>query len=190
MLNAIQSADEAILLFIQENLRSGFLTPIMKFFTHMGEVGAVWLIMAVLFIVVGKKYRLCGVNILLAIAVCFVINNLILKNLIARERPFFVIENLMTIIEHPDEFSFPSGHASSSFAAAYAITRGVKKGWLAYILAALIAVSRIYFGVHYLTDILAGAIIGTLAAMAVCFVVLKLYRGGKLGFLKINDAEI
>ena len=65
----------------------------------------------------------------------------------------------------PGGSSFPSGHTNASFAAAFALAKGFgKKGAWAYLVAALIAVSRLWVGVHYPTDVIAGAVCGTLCA--------------------------
>ena len=65
------------------------------------------------------------------------------------------------VVHMPTSWSFPSGHTSSSFAFATAVAANNKKlGVAAYVLAALIGFSRIYLGVHYCTDVLAGAVLG------------------------------
>ena len=71
------------------------------------------------------------------------------------------------LVRRLGDYSFPSGHTSASFAAAtaiYAIDR--RWGAAAYVLAALIGFSRLYLGVHFPTDVLAGAVVGILAAKA------------------------
>ena len=102
------------------------------------------------------------------------INNVIIKNLVARPRPYTMVEGLNRIIEAQSDMSFPSGHTSSSFAAAMVIYCMCPKkiSIPALILAALISLSRIYVGVHYPTDVLAGALVGGAIAVLVC----KIYR--------------
>jgi undecaprenyl-diphosphatase len=74
----------------------------------------------------------------------------------------------------PHSFSFPSGHTATSFAAAYAVARTLGRRWAwLYAVAALIAFSRLYLGVHYPADVLGGIILGTLTAASVCFVTAK-----------------
>ena len=90
------------------------------------------------------------------------INNQLLKNLVQRPRPFVKFTDLKIIIPTPSEFSFPSGHTASSFAAAAVFYRHLprKLGLPAVILAGLIGFSRLYVGVHYPTDVIAGAVMG------------------------------
>ena len=109
-----------------------------------------------------KKYRKAAIISLIALLICFLINNVALKLLVDRIRPYETIPQLSVLIPLPSDASFPSGHACSSFAVANALFRN-RKGkweWCLYILAGLIAFSRIYVGVHYITDILGGIFIG------------------------------
>ena len=99
--------------------------------------------------------------------VCSVfVNNLILKNVITRVRPFNHNEELLPIIDKPTDYSFPSGHTASSFAVGFLLYRYLKKwyGIAAMVLAVLITISRLYLGVHYPTDILCGMISGIFMA--------------------------
>lgn len=76
------------------------------------------------------------------------------------------------VVHMPTSWSFPSGHTSSSFAFATAVFSNNKKwGIAAYILAAAIGFSRIYLGVHYCTDVLAGAVLGVVYGVIGVFVV-------------------
>lgn len=166
-MEAILALEQSILLFIQENLRFDWLNPIMRFITMLGDAGIMWIILgaAMLFF---RKTRRGGLIMLLCLAGACLINDLVLKELIARERPYTVIEALDILVRPETSFSFPSGHTNASFASAFALTKVYgKKGAWAYIPAALIALSRCYVGVHYLTDVLAGMAVGTLMALAV-----------------------
>ena len=104
-----------------------------------------------------------------ALCIELVVCNGILKNLFARIRPCDVNTQIQLLIARPDDFSFPSGHTAASFAAAVILFLQLPKkyGIPALILAVLISFSRLYLGVHYPTDVLAGAVSGTLIALAV-----------------------
>ncbi len=165
MLNNIEAA---ILLFLQQ-LRNPVTDPIMTVFSVLGNVGLIWIIVAVI-LLIRKKTRRHGIQLALCLIASLIINNLILKNLVARPRPFTEIEGLTVMLSShladAGSWSFPSGHAGSSFAAAWSINCSFgKKGRWAWIVAALIAFSRSYIGVHYLSDIICGALFGTIAAI-------------------------
>lgn len=168
MLERINAIDTGIISYVCGNLRFGFLTSIMVVITTLGEYGGVWLI-AGLVLAFMKKYRRQGITILCSLAACFVINNLVLQNIFQRVRPFNAIAGVEALVHMPSSFSFPSGHTSSAFASAFAIryTMG-KKAWWVFILAALIGISRVYLGVHYPTDVIAGAAVGSLISWGVC----------------------
>ncbi len=168
MLQFIQSADESILQFLREHVCGGILNYIMLFFTYLGEEGIIWILFA-LAMLIFPKYRKHGVKLALGLLVMLLVNNIILKPLIARPRPFVNDPEILghMIVTPPSSWSFPSGHTASSFTGAFILARANKKfaPW-AYILAVLIAFSRAYLQVHYPSDIIAGAILGTLYAIA------------------------
>jgi membrane-associated phospholipid phosphatase len=85
--------------------------------------------------------------------------NTALKLVARRSRPF--LEDLPPLIATPTALSFPSAHSTSSFAAARAFTGGLLPAGPVYAAAASMALSRVYLGVHYPTDIAVGAALGT-----------------------------
>lgn len=176
MLAQIQSIDTVLMLFIQNDLRCGVLNGIMVFFSTLGNAGIVWIALSILMMIT-KKYRAAGFDMLLCIALCYCLNDLLIKNLVCRPRPFVTIPELTTLVSQPSSYSFPSGHACSSFAAAYSLTRsqGRRGGWF-YIPASLIALSRPFVGVHYVSDVLVGAAVGTAGSAAVMFVRTKYFK--------------
>ena len=106
-----------------------------------------------------------GLSVLVSIVIGAVIGNLILKNLIARERPCWIDSQVVLLIENPKDFSFPSGHTMVSFEGAVSILMKNRRwGIAALALACLIAFSRLYLFVHFPTDILFGAALGTAIA--------------------------
>lgn len=159
--------DGGILLAIQEYVRTPALTPFFQFITHLGDRGMIWIVLTVLMLLFAKT-RKAGAASAVALIGSLVINNGILKNLVARARPYDVLEGLVPLLERQKDFSFPSGHTAASFAAAFVILRMLprKYGIPAVILAVLISFSRLYLGVHYPTDVLAGMISGILISFA------------------------
>lgn len=166
-MDAFFQLDGNILLWIQEYIRNDFLTPIFKFITHLGDEGYVWIAIAVILLFV-KKYRKVGIMVGVSLLGSLVFNNMLVKNLVARPRPYRMIETLSILIPEPGEYSFPSGHTSSSFAAGVVLYLMLPKkyGVPAMILAFLIGISRLYVGVHYPTDVLGGMVMGTVLAVA------------------------
>ena len=117
-----------------------------------------------------------GWQVLLAMLVTFIIGNLILKNVIARPRPFAVDPEVLglLIIPQPGEYSFPSGHTMNGFTAAFTLFFCNKKlGIPALILATLIAFSRLYHFVHFPTDIIGGFCVGLAVAIIMNYVFQK-----------------
>ena len=87
--------------------------------------------------------------------------NTLLKYAVQRDRPPTIILDPEPLMEVPTTSSFPSGHTSTSFACAYVISRlAPRLTVFVFVLAALIGFSRIYVGVHYPLDVLAGAVLG------------------------------
>ncbi len=103
---------------------------------------------------------------LIAIGIGVLITNVLLKNAAARPRPYTLLNDLTILISAPRDYSFPSGHTCMSVAAAGTLVGLADRKWAiaGCVLAALIAFSRMYVGVHYPTDILGGALVGALSA--------------------------
>jgi len=171
MLTSLQPLDGAILLWIQNTLR-GALDPLVCFYTHLGDKGLLW-IAACLLLLLWKPTRKAGLLGLFAMALGLLVTNVTLKHLFARPRPWLDVAGLVPLVREPDPNSFPSGHTCSAFAAALAWALNFPKRWMGacgLILAALMGLSRLYVGVHYPSDVLAGCVIGCLCALAVCTV--------------------
>ena len=150
-----------------EKLWNPVLDAIMIFITHLGDDGIFWIALGVI-LCIFKKTRKYGVLVLLGLGIASCINNLVLKQIFERPRPFnfegwpsdFVFPN--PLIEKPHSFSFPSGHTSSSLGAAtpLLIKANKKLGIPMFILALLVGFSRVYVHVHYPTDVIVGTLVG------------------------------
>lgn len=180
MIDTILKLDGDILLWIQDNLRAGWLDPIMKFITYLANGGALWIGICVLLLIL-KKTRTTGLVCSCSLAATFLINNIILKNIVARTRPYEVVEGLNRIIGAQSDYSFPSGHSGASFAVAVVMFMEMPKkyGVPALIVATLIALSRLYVGVHYPSDVIAGILTGTLYAVITVTIYRKCFKGKK-----------
>lgn len=166
-----------------ETLHNPITNPIFYVITTLGNAGWFWIVLAVLMLtVLPKKYKKAGLTMAIALILSLIFCNGIMKHLWARPRAFWVVgqnfvvgnefENLYGIFNSIHDYSFPSGHSSASFATAVSIFMWRKKeGSAALVLAALIAFSRLYFTVHYPTDVLVGTITGALYGVAAYFIV-------------------
>lgn len=161
------SFDGTLLVKFQEIFVRDGLTPIVKFITHLGDSGIIWIVITAILLVF-KKTRKAGVIAALALIGSLIINNLLLKNIVARTRPYDTIHEVKRLVEIQKDFSFPSGHSASSFAASIAIYFGLDGNLRKYlgigliVLAFAIAFSRLYVGVHYPLDVLVGSLDGVL----------------------------
>lgn len=172
-MEALVQFESGILLWIQEYLRNDFLDPIVKFITHSGDHGYLWIGLLVILLCIPKtrKAALIGAATLI---LTYIVTNLCLKPLIGRTRPYEVIEGLTRIIGKQSDRSFPSGHTANSMAVGVSLWLVSRKyellgdkqlyfskaaGWIVLIWSVLVGLSRLYVGVHYPTDVLGGAMI-------------------------------
>lgn len=171
-LQSVQNLDGEILLQIQQHLRTDMLTPLMKFVTFLGNGGWFWILCAVVLLAIPKT-RKTGYAAVFSLIFGAIVTNLLLKNIVARPRPFAEIEALIPLIAKPTDFSFPSGHTTASFAVALVMLRMLPKkiGIPAVVLAALVAFSRLYLGVHYPTDVLAGFVVALMGSTVAVWIV-------------------
>ncbi len=154
--------------------------------SYVGSFGAVWLVLA--FVVSGFSWRRpwlavhVAVTILIAVRVAVTIliaemGSGLLKVWVDRDRPPLANPEPGTLVSLPPTHSFPSGHATVAFACATVLAMAVPRLAVPlYVLAALIGFSRVYVGVHYPLDVLAGALLGVAIAFAVHAVGRRLRR--------------
>jgi undecaprenyl-diphosphatase len=101
----------------------------------------------------------------------------LLKDVFERLRPPIADPSVTTLVATPHGYSFPSGHATTAFAAAVAVGMlHPRLRWPLLGLAALVGFSRVYLGVHYGLDVLAGAVLGTVVGIVSAFVISRLFR--------------
>ncbi len=158
----MNQSELAVLDFIAEHMRCGFLDFIMPKITLLGDAGIFWIVLAIA-LLIPKATRKTGVMMAVALILGLIVCNITIKPLVARVRPYDVKGIAPYLCEVQKDFSFPSGHTTASFEGATVILMWNRKwGIAACVLAVLIAFSRMYLYVHYPTDILCGLILGVL----------------------------
>jgi undecaprenyl-diphosphatase len=134
--------------------------------SYAGRLGLLWVAIA---LVLAALYRRWGVLLLTVVAVALADWSAMgLKALFDRDRPPLRVPEPEPLVRVPDTGSFPSGHAATSFAGATVLALAFPRLAVPlYVLAAAVAFSRLYVGVHYPLDIVAGAGLGVLVALGV-----------------------
>ena len=169
----IQRFDEQALVWIAQHVRSGLLDPFMKLYTRLGDAGMLFIVLG-LVLLLFKSTRKAGFSALCAMLIGLVVVNFTIKPLIARERPWLVIENFVNLVPEKDPNSFPSGHTNAAFAFALALCMTAPKRWMkiaAVCAAVVMGLSRLYVGVHFPSDVLVGALIGSICGLIGVWVV-------------------
>ncbi len=165
-----------VLNFIQENIRNEILDGIVPAITALGNAGMIWIILACA-LMISKKHRTTGMILVAAMVIDAVLCNGILKPLVDRMRPFEVNPDIVLLIPPPQDPSFPSGHTAISFAVVTVLYLRKEKYWyISFVLAVLIAFSRMYLYVHFPTDVLGGCVLGILCGGLAVMLFKKLDR--------------
>lgn len=174
----IQQMDERVLVWIAQNVRCALLDPFMKLYTQLGNTGMLFIVLG-LVLLLFRQTRKAGFSALCAMLIGLVVVNFTIKPLVARARPWLVIENFVNLVPERDPNSFPSGHTNAAFAFAIAVCLSAPKRWMkitAVCLAAVMGLSRLYVGVHFPSDVLAGAVVGSLCGLLGVWVVRKAWK--------------
>lgn len=164
MIDFLYSIDVAVFRFINGTLANPVTDKLMPFITDVTHWYLVYVLLWFIILFKGGKYRIgLAIGMILLVTVSDQVSSNLLKNLFERPRPCKVLENVHLLVTCTDAYSFPSSHAVNNFAAAMFFTffyRNLK--WILFSVATLMALSRIFVGVHYPSDIVGGAIIGVL----------------------------
>ena len=147
-----------------QTLHTPFLDKIMVFITRLGDAGIIWIVLSIVLLLIPKT-RKSGAVMVAALVVDVLLCNIVLKNLVARTRPYDVNTGVHLLVAKLHDYSFPSGHTAASFTAVVALSfAGEKRAWkAALVLACLIEFSRMYLYVHYPNDVLGGVLVGIAA---------------------------
>ena len=176
LLQRILHWDETVLRWIADNLRFPILDRVMVAYTVLGNGGWAFIVIAVALLCI-RRTRRAGISALSAMTRGLVYTNLVLKPMVARPRPWIALEEFVPLVTSNDMNSFPSGHTCAAFSFGVAVSIALPEKWgkaAALIAAALMGISRLYVGVHFPTDVLAGAIVGACCGCA------GVWLGGKI----------
>lgn len=145
------------------------MNEIMPFITHLGSGGVLWFFLAGLMYFSGSdQKKRAAVLSVAALIVSYILSQELIKNLIDRQRPYLMLEGIELLVKPLHSYSFPSGHTTTSFACAVVMAKSWHRAkWLPLLFAAAIGFSRIYVGVHYPLDVIAGAVLGVICGTVV-----------------------
>jgi len=148
--------------------RLAVLDPLMWFISVIGRGGLVWLVAGATLVLTRRLRIPALVQLVLSVLLASTMANQVVKPLVARERPFVSTPQIRVIGGQPDDASFPSGHAANAFAGAAVLSWAAPEARIVWwALAVAVAYSRVYLGVHYPLDVLGGALVGLLSAVAI-----------------------
>jgi undecaprenyl-diphosphatase len=155
--------------------RTGWLNPVFEGLSWAGRLGLIWVAIALVLALLYRRWGVLGLTIIAVALADWAATGL--KALIDRPRPPLRYAEPEPLVRTPDSGSLPSGHAATSFAAATILSFAYPRlAPFLFVLAALVSWSRVYVGVHYPLDIVGGAVLGVLVALAVRVVVLRRAR--------------
>lgn len=174
-----------------------FANHLMTGISFIAEAGILFLLIG-LGLALFKRTRKIGASILFAVAIGFLLTNMLLKNTIERARPFTDISGsfykwwLDAGATHESGYSFPSGHTTATTAFAFAIFLTTKKkySWPILLFPILMASSRIYLMVHYFSDCLGGFVVGFTASVLACLLVKWIYSSKIKLFVWARDLQL
>lgn len=177
MVSFIQRLDNYILCAIKKYVQNKYLDILMPIITAMGDLGFIWIMVAVV-LLLDKPYRLIGDTVILTLIISTIIGEGIVKHIVRRARPCNHENNVSLLITQPISYSFPSGHTLSSFAVAEVLSMYFTQYKFIFMTVAfLIALSRLYLYVHYPTDVIAGIIVGILCSKLIFMILPDSYMG-------------
>ena len=177
MLDALVTFDRDLFLFLNQGVRNGLFDVVLPFLTDINRKPIGIVILAILWLLLlakgGRPGRMAALLLIPTIALSDQLNSSVLKFIIDRPRPCHELTTVHLLVGCGSGYSFPSSHAVNSFAAAMVLSYFLPRWTSAFFCyASIIAFSRIYVGVHYPSDVLAGAIVG----LIVGFVVIVAFR--------------
>jgi len=171
------SIDLTIFYFLNHSLSSGFLDKFFSIITNVNNWYIAYIILlGISFFKGGRKGRIAAAGVIILILITDQTGAHLLKEIIHRIRPCNALSDAVTPLGCTGSYSFPSNHALNNFAAAAFYHRLFPRlKWILYITASLIAISRVYMGLHYPSDILGGSVLGIISGYIFAELVIWIY---------------
>ncbi len=173
---------EGTILLVLQAIRVPFIVQLFAFFSAIANHGFIWLVLGLIFLIFVKDRRKEGLALIASVILCALIGVVLIGMLVGRDRPFDAIIGLNTVVGVLHEgYSFPSFHVASCVAASFIIARcfGGKFGFVSIIFSVIIMFARMYLGVNYPTDVLAGIVLGLIIGWICVFVFMRLINISK-----------
>ncbi len=162
MADFFYSIDLTVFYFINHSLSAGFADKFFSLITNVNNWYITYIILlGISYFKGGTKGKIAAVGVILLIVITDQTGGHLIKEFIHRIRPCNALNDAITPLGCTGSYSFPSNHAFNNFAAAVFYYRLFPKlKWVLFSTASLIALSRVYLGLHYPSDILGGALLG------------------------------
>ncbi|MDR3611059.1 MAG: phosphatase PAP2 family protein [Ignavibacteriaceae bacterium] len=185
MIDYLYRIDLSIFYFLNHTLSTPALDKFFSLITNVNNWYIAYVILLLISIIKGGKAgRIVAIGVLILIAITDQLSSVLIKDFFQRVRPCNILPDVITPMGRTGTYSFPSTHAFNNFAVATFIVRFFPRLWPAlFITAILISLSRIYLGLHYPSDVLGGAIIGSaigyIFASLVKWIDKRIFNGSK-----------
>jgi undecaprenyl-diphosphatase len=174
-MDALLNIDRQLFFFINRGLQNPLFDAIMPFLTDLNRKPIALVIVAILWMLLlwkgGTRGRIAALLLIPAITLSDQLNSSYLKFIIERPRPCHELWDIHLLVGCGSGYSFPSSHAVNNFAGALLLSYFLPRWtWAFFTYATAVAFSRVYVGVHYPSDIVAGAIVGLAIGALIIFI--------------------